>query len=201
MAEAKYSAERDLNEAQAIADHLTPYVYEDQLYGNIGGVFGSGRQPSVTIGGLLLRLHRLHALESRLNDAQKARLTEIEARSEQVRQEWTVHYNEKLLSEASSRLSVIEAFFADCEDDPRSCAANYPPEAMRRTIVQVIIETLERLNLPLANLDKGTRKIDSQLRRFTQPADFIWAAELQAAFPKDPYWWLYAAPPRTTDKQ
>ena len=196
MPEPRYSIDRDLAEAKTLAEHLVPYVYEDQLYGSIGGMF-AGSTPRLTVGGLLLRLHRLHALEDRLSAAQKAQLTEIEALNEQARSEWTVHYNEKLLSEASSRLNVIEAFFADCEDDPRSCAANYPPEAMRRTIVQVIVETLERLNLPNADVDRGARKIDSQLRRFTQPSDFIWAAELQPAFPKDPYWWLYAKPPRT----
>lgn len=195
-----YNLDRDLAEAKAIAENLIPYVYQDQLYGSIGGLFGSSRMPSVTVGALLLRLHRLHALESRMSDAQKATLTEIEALNEQARREWTVHYHEKLLSEAKSRLNVIEAFFADCEDNPRSCAANYPPEAMRRTIAQIILEALAQEHSADAELDRSVRKVDARLRRITAPADFILAAELEAAFPKETYWWLYVTPPRAVQQ-
>lgn len=195
MPEATYNIDRDLEEARALAEHLVPYVYESELYGSIGGMFGSGSMPSLTIGGLLLRLRRLQALEDQMTAAQKAILGDTEARNQQVRQEWTVHYHEKMLQEGRSRLKMIESFFADCEDDPRTCAANYPPEAMRRTIVQDIIKAFERDNAPNAELDQLAHKRDTQLRRFTQPSDFIWATALQPAYPPDEYWWLYAKPP------
>ncbi len=196
MPEANYSIDRDLAEAKSMADHLIPYVYGDQLYGSIGGMFSSGATPSLTIGALLMRLHRLRALEAKLTAEQKAKLTEIEARNEAVRSEWSVHYNEKMISEANSRLHMIETFFAECEEDPRSCYSNYQPEAMRRTIVQDIDNELHRLNLPDAHLAMVLRRIDGQLHRFAAKSDFIWAAELQPAYPPDKYWWLYACPSR-----
>lgn len=198
MSEANYSIDRDLAEAKAMAEGLLPYVYEDNLYGTVGGMFSSGRMPSLTIGALLLRLQRLHALEDQMTPEQKARLTEIEARNDQVRREWSIHYNEKMLYEANSRLSVIESFFADCDDDPRSCAANYLPEALRRTIVQAILNALNEYHLPSGDLDRGLRRVDAQLRRFTETSSFLWSPSLEAAYPRETYWWLYAKPPRAS---
>ncbi len=195
MPEANYSIDRDLAEAKSMADHLIPYVYGDQLYGSIGGMFSTGATPSLTIGALLMRLHRLRAIDAALTAEQKAKLTEIEARNEAVRSEWSVHYTEKMISEATSRLHMIETFFADCAEDPRSCYSNYQPEAMRRTIVQDIDHELRRLNLSDAHLEMMMRRIDGQLRHVTAKDDFIWAAELQSAYPADVYWWLYARPP------
>ena len=193
MSETNYSIDHDLSEAKAFADHLVPYVYEGELYGSIGGMFGSASMPRLTVGGLLLRLSRLHALQDQMTAEQKAQLAGIDAQTENARREWSVHYHDKLVQEATSRLKMIEQFFGDCADDPRTCAANYPPEAMRRTIVQVILDALDE---PNTDLDREARKVDTQLHRFTQPGEFIWASALQPAYPQDSYWWLYAKPPR-----
>lgn len=196
MSEAVYSIDRDLSEAKALADHLIPYVYENELYGSIGGMFGSSSLPRLTIGGLLLRLRRLYALQGRMNDAQKAQLMAVDAQHENVRKEWTIHYNEKLAQEAHSRLKMIEQFFEDCTDDPRTCLSNYPPEAMRRTIAQEIVNTMKDSGSDTGDLERAMNKTDSKLRRFAQPSSFIWASALQDVYPKDEYWWLYAQPPR-----
>ncbi|MBI1255978.1 MAG: hypothetical protein GC204_00765 [Chloroflexi bacterium] len=200
MPEATYNINRDLEEAKALADHLIPYVYEDQLYGSIAGMFGSSSMPALTIGALLQRLQRLHALENSLTADQKAKLSAIDAQNESARKEWTIHYNEKLAQEGISRLKMIERYFGDCDDDPRTCANNYIPEANRRTIVEAIANTLARNGTPNAELTKALGRVDSKLRRYAQPSDFVWAADLQAAYPKDEYWWLYARPPRAGAK-
>ena len=200
MPEATYSIDRDLQEAKAIADHLVPYVYEDQLYGSIAGMFGSTNAPSLTIGALLQRLHRLHALEAQMNDSQKAALSAIDAQNASVRKEWTIHYDDKLVQEGNSRLKMIERYFDDCDEDPRTCANNYVPEANRRTIIEDIANTLQANGTPNADLTSAMRRVDSRLRRYAQPSEFVWAAALQAAYPQDEYWWLYARPPKVGNK-
>ncbi len=196
MSEANYSIDTDLREAKALADHLVPYVYGDQVYGSIGGMFGSGQMPSLTIGALLMRLRRLHALEGQLSADQQAQLAAIDAENEAVRREWSVHYNEKLLQEANSRLKMMDRYFSDCTEDPRSCVNNYGPEALRRTIVEAIKLALHNSGSASADLDRTIGKVDNQLRRFTKPSDFVWANALEAAYPQSEYWWLYARPPR-----
>src|SRR5687767_518340 len=111
---AKYSLERDLAEAQAMAETLLDYARGDQLYGTIDGLFGTDPDmPSLTLGQFLLRLRRLQAQEADMTPEQKAILSMIEASHDSVRNGWTVHYNGKLVDEAQSRLNSIVAFLSE----------------------------------------------------------------------------------------
>ena len=203
MSETTYTIERDLREARAMADALIPYVHENRLYGTVGGggMFGGGKMPSLTIGALLMRLRRLRALEDRLTDSQRAALAEIEARHEEVRKEWTVLYTEKLNQEANSRLKAMAQFFEECDDSPRICPNIYLPETLRRTIVQDITAALDTLGAESTDLSRAIRGVDGKLRRFTEPSEFVWAQALEAAYPREVYWWLYAKPPKVDEKK
>lgn len=194
--ESTYSLERDLREAEAMADGLIPYLHQDRLYGNVGsgGLFGGGNMPSLTIGALLMRLRRLQALTDKLTDAQRAQLERIAAKHDEARREWTLHYTNRLTQEALSRLKAMDTFFEECTDNPRNCARNYLPETLRRTIVHEINAALSALNAESAEVDRAIRNADSKLRRFVAPSEFVWAKTLQAAYPPDDYWWLYAQP-------
>lgn len=198
MPEAKYNIEQDLAVAKALAAHLIPYVYEKELYGTVSGMFGSGSMPRLTIGALLQRLSQLHAMEDQLTDSQKEQLSQIDAQNEAAYKEWTIHYTDKLVQEGNSRLKMIEKFFEDCDQDPRTCAANYATEANRRTIVHEILKALQAHNASNSDLTNNVRRVDSKLRRYAPPSDqFVLSSALQPAYPRDEYWWLYALPPRT----
>lgn len=203
MSETTYALERDLKEAEAMAQALIPYVYEDTLYGTVGGrgLFGGGGMPSLTLGALLMRLRRLHALEEQLTESQRALLAEIDAQHDSVRREWTQHYNEKLTREAESRLKAMDTFFQECEEDRRICANAYLPEALRRTIVQEIVTALEESGLPTTEITRQARAVDSKLRRFSEPSEFVWAPELASVYPATSYPWLYARPPQPNSKK
>jgi hypothetical protein len=197
MAETIYNLDQDLREAQAMADGLVPYVYEEQLYGKVGsgGMFSSSKIPSLTVGALLMRLRRLHALEDQMTEAQRATLAQIDQQHESVRKEWTLHYNNKLTQEALSRLKLIRQYFDECREEPRACANAYLPEALRRTIVQEIADAMKRNDTPSEEIERTIRSTDSGLRRYAQPSEFIWAKELQPIYPQSTFWWLYARPP------
>lgn len=196
MAETIYNLSKDLREAEQMVQGLIPYVYEEQIYANVGtgGIFASKNTPSLTLGALLMRLRRLHEQSNQMSDAQRATLERISYEHERVRNEWTLHYNNKLVQEANSRLKLLNQYFHDCQEDPRTCANAYLPEALRRTIVQEIADTLEQQNMASAELDNAIRNADSGLRRYTVPSDFIWSQELQPLYPKSRFWWLYAKP-------
>lgn len=192
MSETSYSFEKDLREAKAMAEALVPYVHEDNLYGTVGGGgwFGGGaKMPALTIGALLMRLQRLRALESELSAEQRGQLSQAERQLEAVQREWTRHYEEKLVQEAKSRLKAIEQWFEENRDDPRSAANAYLPEAHRRTVVQAIADVLQS-----EEIEKAIRRVDSGLRRWIEPAEFLWSPALQAAYPQTTYWWLYGRP-------
>lgn len=203
MAEQNFSIERDLREAKAMADALTPYVYNDEIYVSIGGgLFGGGNMPSLTLGALLMRIRRLTALRDTMTAEQQTTLDAVIARNDAVHNEWRMHYDQKLVREAHSRLDAMRRFFEECRDSPRQCSAIYLPEVLRRTIV-------EECRAPIADnksgtddndLDKKIRDVDGRLRALVSPVDFIWDAQLQTVYPQADYWWLYARPPVLDDK-
>lgn len=197
MAETTYRLDQDLREAQAMANALIPYVYEDQLYGKVGsgGLFSSSKMPSLTLGALLMRLRRLHAFEDQMTEEQRAALAKTDAQHENVREEWTLHYNNKLVQEALSRLKMMGQYFGECRDDPRLCASAYLPEALRRTITQEIADAMKRYDTPSEEVTRAMRNADGNLRRYTQSSEFIWAKDLQPIYPQTTFWWLYAKPP------
>ena len=197
MAEPSYSIDQDLREAEAMADALDPYIYGDEIYGRAGGgsVVG-GQTPALTIGALLLRLRRLRALADQLSPAQRATLEKVEARNNAIRDEWSVHYQQKLVKEGESRLKGMEAFFKECLDEPRTCYSGYPPEALRRTIIHEIDAALDGMNASSAELDTQIRRADSKLQGVVKPSEFIWAKALESVYPRDTYWWLYSRPPK-----
>lgn len=203
MSEQSYSIDQDLKEASAMTDGLDSYVLSNELYGGSGsgGIFGGGRMPSLTIGGLLMRLRRLKALRGQMTPAQQQQLAGIETKHDALRKEWLVHYNQKMLREANSRLDMLNRYFEDCKQEPRSCAGNYGPEALRRTIVEDIARAAEDTGVDSGDLHQRTRLADSHLRRYAQTPGFVWDAALQAAYPQDDYWWLWMHPENASKKK
>ncbi len=192
----RYTIDKDIKEAEAMADALTPYVHENQLYGSTGGGFFS-RMPAMTIGGLLMRLRRLDALRDHLTSQQTATLDKAKARNTTVHNEWRVHYEKKMLREANSRLDAMSHYFEECASNQRACANNYGPEVLRRTTVQELLLAMEEHNIESEELRQKMLGTDSKLRRYVRPAEFIWADILQDAYPEESFWWMYQRPPAT----
>jgi hypothetical protein len=200
MSEQHYSADSDLKEAQAMVDALGEYLLSKEIYGRVGGggLFGGGKMPALTIGALLMRLRRLRTLADSLTPAQRDKLAAIEAKHEGIRKEWRLHYDEKAVREAHSRLDAIKHFFEECANDPRLCANVYLPEALRRTVVQELSLALADSYADTNELPEKMRGTDSRLKRYTQPTDFIWDKALEPVYPRDQFSWLYARPPVPT---
>jgi hypothetical protein len=193
----RYSIDQDLREAKAMTESLTRYVQGDQLYGTVGGggFFSGGRMPSMTVGALIMRLRRLRALQDTMTEEQRQQFAEIEQQHEAVRKEWRYHYEQKMIWEANSRLDAMKTFFEECSSDPKLCARVYGPEVLRRTTVEEILIAMKELNIEDEELTKKARGTDSRLRRFTQPSSFVWAKEMQPAYPQSEFWWMYSRPP------
>ncbi len=190
----QYKLDRDLNEAKQMANGLEEYLRGSDVYGTpAGGMFG-GDAPALTVGALVMRLRRLDALRDQLTDAQRQELAQAQEIHRHMQREWAVHYEQKIVKEANSRLDAIRTFFEECSDHPRNCAAIYKPEVLRRTIVQELGRVMADQKIFSAELDKKRREMDVKLRGFVRPATFVWSALLQEVYPADEFWWLYHAP-------
>ncbi len=191
MIEQNYSIEHDLKELQAMAAALVPYIYEDELYGRVGM-----NMPSLTVGAVLLRLHRLRALENQLTPQQRTVLDQAEAQVAEIKKEWGSHFEKKLLREAEARLRDIMTYTREAKEAPRSAANAYMPEALRRSMVQEILNALPNDS----ELVSRARQADSALKSYLEDTHFIWAAALQPVYPADQFWWLYKQPRKLDNK-
>ncbi len=192
---ATYSFERDLDELERMTEGLQAYLLSDALYLPIGGgSYRGGSTAQLTAGSLLLRRRRLLQLRSGLNPAQQARLTTALKWHDDIQSEWTLHYEQKLKQEVPARLKMMTSFFRDCRESPRDCAAAYPIEALRRTIVEEILLAMEEFAYDQRGLMGDLQRTDLALRAYVNAGAFIWATVLQPVYPPDTFWWLHGKP-------
>lgn len=191
----KYAIDTDLKELAKMGDALVNYIHGDELYSNLsGGMFGGGNMPKLTLGAFLLRLRRLSTFRANLNAGQLATLEKAQTQYNEVRKEWTVHYEQKAVKESKSRLDAMTSFFNECRESPQSCAYGYKPEALRRTIVQELLMEMNKLGINNKEVTTKAQVVDGELRGWLYPADFLWDSKLESVYPADTFWWLYQLP-------
>ncbi len=189
MGEQNYSIDTDLKEIKAMVEALTPYIYQDVLYGEIG--LSAAR---LTPGAVLLRLRRLRALRPQMNASQSASFDPVDSQHTSIRKEWNMAYNKKLLQEADTRLRDIHTYINECKEDLRACANAYMPEALRRAIIQEVLSDLPAADRADSRLESRIKATDDMLRRFVKESGFIWSEILRPVYPQETYWWLYGRP-------
>ncbi|MBN1678685.1 MAG: hypothetical protein JW966_00240 [Anaerolineae bacterium] len=181
-----FDLERDLRILSIMASSLTPYLYEKELFGYL-----SGSLPKLTIGGLLLRLHRLSALENQLDHGQHISVQDARLNFEAERSGWAVHYEAKLAQELQTRIDTYSQFVIECQDDKARCAADYPSQAEKRTIIEhLFVEAEERDCLP-EDAQPRLKHADDRLRQMLENGDFISEDILKSVYPRDHFWWMY----------
>jgi hypothetical protein len=188
-----YNLQTDLNEAKAMVAGLEDYVRGSELYGHANGNFFSN-MPSLTIGALLMRLRRLDALRDKMRDSQSKELDKVVDSWHEIRDEWRLHYEEKLKREADSRLDAMRTFFTECEENKQNCLHNYRPELLRRTVVQELLNEIDALSIEATDIKRKASATDAKFRSYLSEANFQWADDLQSVYAKGEYWWLYQKP-------
>lgn len=178
--------ENRIHTLTAMASNLTPYLYENELFGHLGD-----HLPKLTVGGLLLRLHQLEYLEPHLSHDQQTRIHDARINFEETRHEWSVHYEEKIVHELKSRLSGLTWYLEDCSRGEGNCAADWQNEAEKRTIVAHLEAEAEAAEVLTDELRDEINHVDQRLRRLVHSGQFLWDAKLSGAYPQDKYWWLY----------
>ncbi|MBN1286640.1 MAG: hypothetical protein JXB47_14675 [Anaerolineae bacterium] len=180
---------RDATAARLMAEQLDPYLYQDDLYGSL-----DPDQPQLTVGGLLLRLHRLHALRSQLTPAQADDLDTAQAALDAARAAWPVHYAEKITREIHARQNSMAWYLDNCDEHAKSIVSAYPVEAEKRTILHHLFAEARTRDIALGDATKQQAALDARLHRHVAEAGFIWPEAVQPAYPPDPFWWLHSWP-------
>jgi hypothetical protein len=179
--------DQELRILTTMAANLTPYLYEDEVYGNLGKNF-----PQLTVGAVLMRLYRLETITDDLSPSQQNDVHEVRQKLESARYEWQNHYKEKIKREIVARLNTTSWFLDDCADSPASCLSGWPSAAEKRTIVSHLADEAKQLDAYDLELRAQVSDVDKRLRAFYQKGPFIWDERLQQAYSNDEFWWLYS---------
>ena len=188
----EYNIKHNLTALTAMAANLVPYLYEDELFGHLGG-----NLPKLTVGGLLMRVYQLRHLENQLSAEQQQELHDAVMNWQSERSEWITHYEQKIVRELESRLGALRWHLDDCAKDPGSCNTGWLTEAEKRTMIAHLVVEANEYNILTDELRAEIAHIDSRIRQFHKKGEFMWSSELKAAYPEITYWWLYG---RMTDR-
>jgi hypothetical protein len=185
----QYDLNNDIRVVSEMAAGLVPYVYEQELYGPM-----PPNMPRLTFGGLLMRLHRLHALRDRLSPEQQAKVDAAQAALDKARKDWPVAFEGKLEREIDARLKTLGGLLQECRDDQRHCGEAYPSEIEKRVMLEHLADAAQAQNT-LTDVQKaGIKGFDTSMRGYAQESAFIWDERLQPAYPRSPFWFLYMRP-------
>jgi hypothetical protein len=181
-----YDLDNDVRAVEAMAASLVPYVYDDELYGMLPGTL-----PRLTVGSLLMRLHRLHVITDLLTARQQGIVVEAQRLLDEARQAWHVAYTGKLKREFKARADALDQYFSEGVENPRAAAEHYPSAMEKRVMIEHLYGELEALGELTDAIKSRLPMIDNAIRRFVETDAFRWDARLERAYPSDMYWFLY----------
>ena len=177
----------DLGYLQAGIEDGQAYLLSDQLYGMLAESQPSGGEyPALTLGSMLLSLARLK-VEAQ-TPAQQAEVQQVEAKLDHLRSRWQIAWGKKAAWEFRARVKQWETYLNEVRQDSEKFAGYYRYEVRQRVLLALLEP--EALDLEPAYVDM-LHGLDAIVEARMVPGPFIWEAELEAAFPREPFWFLY----------
>jgi len=183
--------ENDLEIVEAMASEMNEYLNSDVLFWPMQ----KGDFPRLTIGGYLIRQHRLNGLRELLDNEQRSRLDAVIDLFNQALVEKVVRFEERAHQEIQARMRQWSEYLKEAGTESLSIGNYYASAVEPRAMIAAILDKLE---MPPYELDKSIPQqlvvYDNALRRHWLPGTFIWPEEWAPAYPKSEYWWLYGRP-------
>ena len=174
-----------------MAEQINSYLRVDTLYGPMGP-----NRPSLTLGGYLMREHRLLALKDSLTEQEQDRLLKARQQFENVVMEWVVATEAKALKEIDSRLRQWQETLRDLRESIGNWDY-YATAVESRVMLQHLITMLSN---PPFRLDPeiGGRvaALDEAFYAtwFGDASKFVWEDDWAAAYPAAEFEFLYGQP-------
>jgi hypothetical protein len=163
--------EQDKHFLSAGAPVLADYLMSKELFYPLGGDL-----PRLTIGNLLLAEKRL----SGIGDIEQS------SQIEQVHSSWRVAWEQKASREIHTRLELWSNFLKEYRASPNLNTDRFPVEVRHRVILGLLFQ--ETARPPEWN---QLLQMDSLLQGSFLPGRFVWEKQVESAFDKKGYWFLY----------
>ena len=183
--------ERDLTILEEMVVEIDGYLMSEATH----WIMARGDMPKLTIGGCLMRQHRLSVVRDQLEPAEQVRLDTILERLEEALKEKVVRFEDKGHQEVHGRLSEWTGYLRDLTSRMATEAEYYASVVDTRVVITAL---LNKLRLPPYQLNphvpNEVDQLDGHLRSRWHSGEFVWPAVWQPAYPADEYWWLYGRP-------
>jgi hypothetical protein len=189
MSEGIEKLERDLVVLEAMVAEMPDYLRSDVLFWRMA----RGGMPMLTLGGYLMRQHRLQALADLLDEEEKERLDTAVLAFNASTQEKIVRLEEKAHTELEARIRQWAEALKDLNST--TSLSHYRTVVETRVMIAALIDKLQTSPYQLqSRIISQVNMLDSNLGNHWQSGDFVWPPEWQPAYPKLIYWWLHGKP-------
>lgn len=179
---------KDLTIFEEMALDMGEYLKSESLYWTMA----RGDMPRLTIGGYLMRQHRLSALRSSLPAGEQDRLDAAINTFDRVLVDQLVRFERRAHRELHTFLGEWVGHLRDWTRYKMPDIAAYANAVDTRV---VITATVDKLREHPYQLDQRILEemdvLDRKLLGRWQTGEFVWASVWQPAYPKKEYWWLY----------
>jgi len=150
---------------------LSDYLMSQELFYPLGGDL-----PRLTLGNLQLAQKRLSGLGE----------VDQSSQLETIHSKWHVAWEQKAAREFHTRRELWSNFLGEYHSSPDMNADRFSVEVRHRTILNLLVQEAEN---PLEK--DQLLPMDSLLRGYLVPGDFVWERQIAAAFDKNDFWFLY----------
>ncbi len=183
--------EKDVTILAAMAKEMEAYLDSDVLFWHMS----TSGMPTLTLGGYLMRQHRLIILRNLLSAEKQKLLDAAVQQFNEVLAERIVRFEQKGHRELEARLRQWSEYLNDLDRGVASNTSNYGTAVETRAMIEAISESLRLAPYELnPRIPSQIALFDSRLKRFWESGIFVWYKEWQPAYPQDEYWWLYGTP-------
>ena len=182
---------KDLKIIEAMAAEMDDYLCNETMFWPLG----DSSLPRLTLGGYLMRQHRLSALRQLLDENEQEGLDRAIATFNEALVEKVVRFEQHAHDELHARLRQWSEYLRELNQEPAAAGDYYASAVETRAMIAALLDKLE---MPPYELDKRIFNelgvYDRALSNHWLADGFVWPSEWQPAYPRSAYWWLYGRP-------
>lgn len=187
----QHAFERDLRTLEVMVSEVSDYLDSKATHWTLA----VPDMPKLTLGGCLMRMHRLCALSSNLSQEQKDRLEKAVAEFEATLPEAIVRFEVRAHQELHDRLSEWSSYLRHMRGRHASSPEYYARVVDTRVVIGRLITKLSQRPYHLEKqVPRELDQFDRHLRNAWEEGEFVWPNYWQPVYPIDPFWYLYGSP-------
>ena len=191
MSEPNEKLRRDLQILEAMAAEMDEYLRSQTLFWPMI----KSNLPRLTIGGYLMRQHRLESLQDLLDDTEQERLNGAKDNFNTALVEKIVRFEGRAHDEMRARLRQWGEYLKELHDKSLGMGDYYKSHVQTRAMIAALVQKLRERPYELDERVQEQLEIyDKVLRNYWTPGEFTWPVEWKPAYPESDYWWLYGQP-------